>query len=254
MKSIGGSTALRAIAKYENECERQTEKELRKMGKKAPACYEYVGRLIVYAELIGTCCYGCPGNGENAHAVWYLVARASSFGRAALRLARMGFYDEALIVVRSLGEMTNLFSLFSVVPESVDEWKNSDRKHRLDKFSPAKVRQRIEAAGQKPVITREQYAALCEVSTHPVPDLQPQKFNHKGRSITGGIVFQEAGFIVVLNELALALLILVLLAARVCNVPNKEFAEIGRACANCAKALGSINVMNVSEAIGKIGA
>lgn len=254
MKEIKGAKTLRALGKRENKCENRTEKLLPKMGKKAPLCYEYVGQLLVYAELIGTCHYGCPGKSEEAHAVWYLAARASSFGRAALRLARMGFYDDALIVVRSLGEITNLFSLFSLVPESVDEWKNSDRQYRLDKLSPSKIRKRIESLGKGPSITAEKYAALCELSTHPVPNLRLQKFNHAGRSLTGGVIFQEAGFLVILNELASALLILVLLAGKVCGVPKEKFAEIKEACASCARSLGSLDVLNVARALDKITA
>src|SRR5262250_3871246 len=101
-RRITGTAILRATSRRENKCDKQTVKLLPKMGKRAPLCYEYLGQLIMHAELIGTCAYGCPGNTEDAHRVPYLVARASSFVRAALRLARMGFYDEALIVARSL--------------------------------------------------------------------------------------------------------------------------------------------------------
>jgi hypothetical protein len=39
----------------------------------------------------------------------------------------MGFYDEALIITRSLAEITSLLLLFDVQPQCVDEWKKSDR-------------------------------------------------------------------------------------------------------------------------------
>ena len=113
MKDGSGTKLLKKIAKFENKCDRRTERRLPQMGKKAPRCYDYVGQLLLYAEMIGTCRYGCPGKSEAAHAVWYLMARASSFGLGRpCGLARMGFYDEALIIVRSLGEITNLMSLF----------------------------------------------------------------------------------------------------------------------------------------------
>jgi hypothetical protein len=254
MKPKSGTRILTAVAKLENRCERRTEEAVPKMGKKAPLCYEYVGHLITYAELIGTCHYGCPGKSEEAHAIWYLAARGSSFGRAALRLARMGFYDEALIVVRSLGEIANLFCLFDLAPESMEEWRTSDRQYRLDKLSPSKIRKRIDALGLTPLITAERYAALCEISTHPVPDLRPQKFNHTGRSLVGGGLFQEAGFLVVLNELALALLTLVILGARVCKVPKKDFLEIKQTCLNCARHLGGVDVLSVKDSLDRIAA
>jgi hypothetical protein len=224
---------LQVTSKLEDRCDKRTIKSLPKMGKKAPLCYEHIGQLVGYAELVGTCGYGCPGKSGEAHAVWYLVARASSFARAALRLARMGFYDEALIVIRSLGEIANLLCLFVVEPTSIEEWKKSDLAYRLKRLSPSKIRRRIEARGKRPPITAEKYAALCEVSTHAVPDLRPQKFNHMRRSATGGIFFQKAGLLVVLNELAETLSFLVVLAVRVCNVPAERQKEITAACAEC---------------------
>jgi len=127
MKKLNGRKMLRAIGKYEDRCEEATKKYIPRMGKKAPLCYEYLGQLLAYADLIGSCAYGCPGKSEDAHAVWNLVARTSSFGRAALRLTKMGFYDETLIIVRNMGEICNLLSLFSLAPETIDEWKKSDR-------------------------------------------------------------------------------------------------------------------------------
>ena len=181
----------------------------------------------------------------------YLVARASSFARAALRLARMGFYDEALIVTRSLAEIVNLFSLFVAAPETVDEWKKSDRAYRHEKLSPAKIRRRIEALGETPPISASRYAALCEISTHAVPELRPQKFNHVGRSATGGIFVQEAGLLVVLNELAGALSFLVALAARVCNVPAEPSKEIMKACLACLRSVGGVDLMSFQDALRK---
>jgi hypothetical protein len=98
------------------------------------------------------------------------------------------------------------------------------------------------------------YAALCEVSTHPVPDLRPQQFNHAGRSMTGGIAFQRAGFLVVLNELAIATTFLVVFAATACKVPVEQVKEIREACAACLRSVGSIGLENVQEALKRPGA
>jgi len=238
---------LNAVGKYEDRCEKATEKYIPRMGTKAPLCYEYIGQLLAYADLIGSCAYGCPGKSEDAHAVWYLVARTSSFGRAALRLTKMGFYDEALIIVRSMGEICNLFSLFSLAPETINEWKTSDRLHRLTNLSPSKIRKRIVALGKTPAITATRYAALCEVSTHPVPNLRPQRFNHAGRSTTGGIYLQEVGILVVLNEMAIALVLLVILAARICKVPKEPFNQIKETCVLCLESAGGVDLESLDE-------
>lgn len=73
------------------------------------------------------------------------------------------------------------------------------------------------AQGKIPAITSTRYAALCEVNTHPVPNLRPQRFNHAGRSMTGEIYLQEAGILIVVNEMAIAPALLVILAAKIQN-------------------------------------
>lgn len=240
---------MRAVGKLEDKCEKLTEKRLRHMGKKAPKCYEYLGQVLSYADIIGSCTFDCPGPTHEAHAVLYLIARSSSFGRAALRLAKMGFYDEALNIVRSIGEMANLFMLFALDANSVEEWRKSDRAYRLKHLSPAKIRERIVVAGEKPAMDEETYRNLCEISTHPVPELRPQQFNHAGRSMTAGVYFQNAGFLVVLNELANAISLLVGFATIVCKVPKEVAQKIGNACVGCARFAGGITLKTLAEAL-----
>jgi hypothetical protein len=251
MKILDGTKMLRAVGKYEDRCEKATEKRLAKIGKKAPLCYEYLAQLLAYADMIGSCVYSCPGESEDAHAIWYLVARTSSFGRAALRLMKMGFYDEALIIVRSMGEICNLLVLFSVSPEAIEEWKTSDRAYRMTNLSPSRVRKRIEALGGVTAITATRYAALCEVSTHAVPDLRPQRFNHAGKSMTGGIYLQDAGILVVLNEMAMALALLVIAAAKLCKVPKEPFKNIRDVCVLCLKSVGGVDLESLADALGR---
>jgi len=217
------------------------------MGKKAPECYEYLGQVLAYADMIGSCIFGCPGPSDDAHAVLYLAARTSSFGRAAIRLAKMGFYDEALNLVRSIGEIANLFALFATDPNTIDEWKKSDRAYRLSHLSPGKVRRRLAALNQTLVMGDNTYRSLCEVTTHPVPQLRPQQFNHAERSMTGGVYVQQAGFLVVLNELAAVTSLLVVYATTVCKVPADERKAIAKACARCLRSTGSLNLENVAE-------
>jgi hypothetical protein len=248
MKKLSGRQMLRGVGKFEDRCEKASEKHIAKMGKKAPRCYEYVGQLLAYIDLIGSCHYSCPGGAESAHIIWYLAARASSFGRAALRLMKMGFYDEALIIVRSIGEITNLFVLFSMSPQNIEEWEKSDRSYRLAHLTPGKIRKRIEnLKNDTPYISASHYAALCEVSTHPVPDLRPQRFNHAGKSMTGGIYLQEVGILVVLNEMALALSLLAVSAAKVCKVPADPFKEIRNACVMCIRSIEGIHLEDLSD-------
>lgn len=246
-KKFNGLNMWRSIGKYEDRCERLTEKLLPEWGEKAPRCYEYLGQVLAYADIIGSCTFGCPGPSHEDHAVLYLVARASSFGRAAMRLSKMGFYDEALNVVRSVGEIANLFALFVADPNTVDEWRNSDWKYRRDNLGPGKIRDRIIALNNEPVMDRDTYRDLCEISTHPVPQLRPQKFNHAEKPMTGGIYVQEAGFLVVLNELAAVAACLVVCATIVCKVPQEARKDILSACAMCMKFTGNVHLGNAAD-------
>ena len=249
LRELNGAKALRAISKFEDRCEKQTEKGLPKWGVKAPKCYECLGQVLAYADLIGSCAFGCPGPSYEDHTVLYLPARASSFGRAALRLAKMGFYDEALNIVRSVGEIGNLLALFASDANAIDEWKKSDWKYRMENMSPSKVRKRVLAANGVLAMQEQTYKELCEISTHPVPQLRPQQFNHAAKTMTGGMFVQPAGFVVVLNELAISMSLLVLYATLVCRVPGKERKIILAECAKCVRATGSLNIGNVSEAL-----
>src|SRR5258706_13410630 len=103
MKKLNGRKMLRAIGKYEGRCEEATKKYIPRMGKKAPLCYEYLGQLLAYADLIGSCAYGSPGESEEAHAVLNPLGRSGSFGQSALPLMKKVLYLKRLVIVRNIG-------------------------------------------------------------------------------------------------------------------------------------------------------
>src|SRR3954471_13451903 len=107
-----GLEFLRAVSEMEDACEKLTGELLSQMGIKAPKCVEKLGTILSLADRVGSCFWHCPGDSNDAHGIPYIAARASSFGRAALRLGQLGFYDESLTLVRSLGEIANLLMLF----------------------------------------------------------------------------------------------------------------------------------------------
>jgi hypothetical protein len=134
----------------------------------------------------------------------------------------MGFYDEALSLVRSLGEIANLLGLFFWDQNALEEWKRSDRKYRRDHFGPAKVRDRYEKLCPELPMGDESYRVLCELSTHPVPHMLPQKFNQIDHPMTGGLFMQAAGLLVVLNETAGILACIAAFAAPLLKLPNRR--------------------------------
>ena len=123
--------------------------------------------------------------------------------------------------------------------------------HRLINLSPSKIRKRIVAQGKIPAITSTRYAALCEVNTHPVPNLRPQRFNHAGRSMTGEIYLREAGILIVVNEMAIAPALLVILAAKICKVPKEPFNQIKETCVMCLESAGGVDLESLVKSGNK---
>jgi hypothetical protein len=132
----------------------------KRLGKRAPNTYDLLGRMIVRADNMGCCFFGCPGSSQQAHTVQYLCARSSSFARSALKLATMAFYDEALVLVRSLAEIANLVALFHFDKASLQEWKTASRKDRRDRFSPVAVRMRLEKSNGIVMVDEDKYRKL----------------------------------------------------------------------------------------------
>jgi hypothetical protein len=162
---------------------------------------------------------------------------------------KMGFFDEALVLVRSIGEIANLLALFASNSKALEEWKRFSRPERLSRFSPGRVRGLL---GENAWMSDERYRLLCEVSTHPVPELQPQQFNEHGKSLTGGIHIQELGVIVVLNELAGAVCGVVLFSAILVGVSEGEREEIARDCETALETDGGTDITNYRDQLAVV--
>jgi hypothetical protein len=186
----------------------------------------------------------CPGEGFDAHTIQYMVGRASSFGLAIIRLSRFGFYDEALSLVRSLGEIANLLMLFRLDSAAMADWKSSDSSVRRSRFRPAQVRDWILRLKGFVPMDGTRYHRLCELSTHPVPELRPQLFNPHG-IVSLGAIFQEAGVLVVLNETAYLEVLIVFLGAKLCNIPKDRYQTIRDDCIGCLNSIGGVNLLDL---------
>jgi hypothetical protein len=116
----------------------------------------------------------------------------------------MGFYDESLMLIRSVGEIANLLSLFSERRELFDRWKTLAERPRRQEFSPAEVRRQLENIGTPIRVSTSAYGELSSRAVHVNPGTSPQNFDALGRA-RGAAFFQDAGLLVCLNELALSL-------------------------------------------------
>jgi hypothetical protein len=129
----------------------------------------------------------------------------------------MGFYDEALVLIRGVGEIANLLSLFEAKTGLFARWKSLDERMRRREFSPVNVREELEKVATPIRVVTEKYAELSSRSVHVDPRTSPQAYDRLARP-KGGAYYQEAGLIICLNELALGLTFVTYAAAKLSHV------------------------------------
>jgi len=142
----------------------------------------------------GTCHRKCWGGG---HVLETMVARVYNLACSSYSLISIGFYDESMNLVRSIGEIGNLIVMSVNSKEQIQEWINSDKKTRINKFSPAKVRKII---GDQALMDGEMYSNLCESYTHITANAKPNMHNSMKLSVCGGRI-QPDGISKALEEL-----------------------------------------------------
>jgi hypothetical protein len=182
---------------------------------------EFIGVCMTALYQAATCHRECYGG---QHLLEALCGRAYNLSAAAIHLAKIGYYDEALNLVRGIGEIANLVALGAVDQTAIKEWLEADEKTRRNKFSPARVRDRLSKTSVVPMIaTQDWYSKLCEKYTHITPKTKPN-FHNEERPMCGGF-FQEKGLDEALGRLAA---ILGFLAMFVCKFFKFEdlFGEI----------------------------
>ena len=194
-----GLDFLDLIWRQEDECEAQTDSAFPDLGEKAPACLEEIGTVLSLTDRMASCWWGC-GGGD--HLIEYLCGRVETNTRAALRLVRFGFYDESLLLSRSIGEIANLFQLFVHDPDSLNVWKTSSQRWR--EFRPVKVRDRLVKLKTSPLVADKRYGLLSSRAAHVQPDTRPQSHNVL-RIPTATAILQLEGILTCLNEIALPL-------------------------------------------------
>jgi hypothetical protein len=89
----------------EDACEVASDDLLPKLGEKAPDCFRNLGTALSLLYRQATCAWGCPGGD---HVIEGLVGRAVNSAQGAIRLSRLGYYDEALSLGRSVGEVDDM--------------------------------------------------------------------------------------------------------------------------------------------------
>ncbi|HEX8240501.1 MAG TPA: hypothetical protein VF574_12245 [Allosphingosinicella sp.] len=234
-----GRSFLQLIAEHEAKCQSRTWSALPAMGEKAPRCFDGVGTVLALLDSAASCFWGCH---QGDHRGEFLLGRVASSAYAALRLSTAGYYDQALSIVRTLGENANLIALFNADPPSFERWKNLPERDRRNEFKPVSVRLALEALGAPLPVDKDRYAALSDFSIHASPNAMPQAHNAAGRPLTFG-VFQEAGLVLVLNELALPLTFVAIFASDIVKVPPKIKRTLLGEGRSLASAIGGVSVL-----------
>jgi hypothetical protein len=170
-----------------------------------------IGTSLCALYQAATCHRKCWNTG---HIFESLCGRAHNLGAAAYSLILLGYYDEALNLVRAIGETNNIVLLSVFDKPAFAQWLKADTKTRIRQFSPVKIRLLLEAAENcAPVLADETwYAELCEKYVHISAQTVPNMHNDT-TPIVGG-VFQERGMEECLGTLGEILAALALLVCR----------------------------------------
>jgi hypothetical protein len=205
------------IRTLQAECSDLTRQRASTLGEKAPVLLQALDVLLSYLERAATCFGGCRGGDHRAE---LLTGRAVSSCQAALLLMSNGYYDEALATIRGLGEVANLMSMFTTDAFEFERWMSMDEKTRRRDFAPVKVRLWLEQKAGVLVVDAELYAALSGYSIHASPNSLPQAHGEHGNASIGPL-YQEAGFLLCLNELARSMAFIGIFSAKLIGVTDE---------------------------------
>jgi hypothetical protein len=213
-----------------------------------PQTLDAAGTVLSILYRLACCYYGCLGGD---HQVEWLAGKFVNQAVSVHRLVRAAQYDEALMLIRGMGEIVNLLWLFQEDRTELVAWKAADKKTRLNHFGPAAVRRRLETLSDLgPPVDAERYAALCEIATHPTPNLAPGHYSGTGRPVLGAIL-QEVGIYFCVNELAYAIAMAAMPIAVLLDGSSGIKAQIKRQSIELLRSIGSFTVLNYEEGLRK---
>jgi hypothetical protein len=149
-----------------------------------------LNRAVEILFILSTCKEGCRGG---AHVLENLLGRILNHVTVGIMADAAGFHDEALSLLRSTGEITNLLALFRLDAKAYGQWVGASEGDRRRTFSPVKVRLAVDKHRTIAVpMDQEMYERLCERYAHCTPSTSPNSYGPGGLRHVGGYV-QEAG-------------------------------------------------------------
>lgn len=211
-----GSEYFDILRSLEGKCSRHTMRQFLPVDK-GLSHFDCICATCSILDDLASCLWHCD---RGDHSVQYLCGKVCSHSRAALCLLRNGYYDEALVLCRIIGETANLLCLFHADRQELKKWCSLEEERQYAKYKPNSVRDRLKNRGiTNPPINRETYK---ELSTHPVhasPRARPNEHNDSSTPVLGGI-FQENGLKLGLSELARLLCLATFFGSRLVELPD----------------------------------
>ena len=207
---------MQLIRDLQAKCAELSWERVPDLGEKTPVLILALDVLLSYLERAAACFGGCQGGDHRAE---FLTGRAVSSCQAALLLMTSGYYDDALSMIRSLGEI---------------------EKTRRRDFSAVKVRLWLEQNSGLLVVDEKRYGILSAYSIHANPNTLPQDHGPYGKAMIGPF-YQEAGFLLCLNELARPMAFIGVFSAKLIGVPD-EIRDVAHSVGRVlAEHIGGIN-------------
>lgn len=243
-------TGFEFLKEHERLAERSaadTEQFLRGSGEKLPPSARRFGTVVSLLYRAACCFWGCRGGD---HQVEWLSGRVVNQAMGSYRLIQSSHYDEALVLVRGIGEVANLLHLFNADPRALGSWKQASRRQRFANFGPAAVRKRLEESTGTAPVEQDRYQRLCEIGTHPVPGTAPGHFTGTGTPILG-LVSQPVGIYVCVNELCFASALSAVGAARLLGLEKLREKQIIDESAMLIRSLGAFTILNYEQLLAE---
>ena len=242
-----GSDFLKVVRDQERRCAEYFDEWLPRAGVKAPQTMDGLGTALSYMDRIASCWWGCR---QDTHTEERLVGRVASNARAALHLLRTGYYDEALGLVRQIGEIANLACLFVQSTKSHEKWKDASEAVARNDFSPVKVRLRLEELPLPLPMDQDTYGLLSKQSVHVNPETSPQSHNPFSLPTLGGY-FQGVGALLALNHLGGMVGWVLWLAVALIKPPTDRKVVVGASVA-LLRSIGAVNLNSVQDYFDRI--
>ena len=181
---------LEGLQRFETECEAATLTYIDGKPVEYGKPWRNHQKLFGHLYLVSCCHWGCHGK---EHVFEHLAGRTVTNASVALRSLFHGYYDEALALVRNIGEIANLLNLFWCDGDRTREWLDANEGTRRQTFSPGGIRGMLRDNNALVPFDDDHYGFLCRTAVHPVPHQAPNTYSEHGRPVLGA-VFQERGF------------------------------------------------------------